>query len=382
MARRKKSRPAYTIRAHGRVGGEVACAFDGRLSLEDMDRVLADLRGLRNQWRPASMVLNLEGLSYLDSGGALALRQFEAESRAGSVSVRFAAVRDAFRGVMNLLDMEALSLASIVEEKQGAPFFAWLTNASMRAGRDFVAVMTFVGELLTALVQALVRPQTLRWGAVAAYMKRVGVDGFPIVTLISALLGMIIAFMSSLQLRQFGADTYVASLVGFAMVRELGPIMTAILVAGRTGSAFSAEIGSMRINEEVDALMTMGFDPIRFLVVPKVVAAVVMVPLLTLYADLFGILGGLFVGLAGMDLTVTSYLQQTLRSFGVFDLVSSYLKSMVFAACIAGISCQRGFEVRGGAEAVGAAATSAVVSSIFLVILVDSVFAILLYYIR
>jgi phospholipid/cholesterol/gamma-HCH transport system permease protein len=159
-------------------------------------------------------------------------------------------------------------------------------------------------------------------------------------------------------------------------------MMTAILVAGRSGSAFSAEIGSMMINEEVDALATMGFDPVRFLVIPKVLASVLVVPLLTVYAAFFGIVGGLAVGVLGLDLTAFSYIQQSINSIGLFDVVSSLVKSMVFAVLISAIACQRGFQVRGGADAVGAATTSAVVSAIFLIILANSAFAIVLYYIR
>ena len=206
--------------------------------------------------------------------------------------------------------------------------------------------------------------------------------GFPLLRLISILIGLIMAFMSSLQLKQFGANIYVASLVAVALVKELGPIMTAILIAGRSGSAFAAEIGTMMVNEEVDALTTMGFDPNRFLVIPKVLASVVIVPILTVYADLLGILGGLIVGVTGLDLTFYSYVKQTMDSIKVFDIGSSLIKSLCFALLISGVVCHRGFQVRGGAEAVGEAATSAVVSAIFLIILCDSAFAIMLHYIR
>jgi phospholipid/cholesterol/gamma-HCH transport system permease protein len=201
------------------------------------------------------------------------------------------------------------------------------------------------------------------------------------VGLISFLLGLIIAFMSSLQLKQFGASIYVASLVGVAMVSELGPIMTAIIVAGRSGSAFAAEIGTMKVNEEVDALTVMGFDPTRFLAVPKVLAAMVAVPILTLYSDLFGIGGGLAVGVLGLDLTVYTYIQETMKVITVMSIFKSLFKSVVFAVLIAGIGCQRGFQVRGGAQAVGSATTSTVVAAIFLIIVTDSAFAVLFTYI-
>jgi phospholipid/cholesterol/gamma-HCH transport system permease protein len=211
-------------------------------------------------------------------------------------------------------------------------------------------------------------------------MKKVGVDALPIVGLISFLLGLIMAFMSSVQLQQFGANIYVASLVSLAMVRELGPIMTAIIVAGRSGSAFAAEIGTMKISDEVDALFTMGFDPTRFLIVPKILASVITVPILTLFSDLFAIMGGLVVGVFMLDLTVNAYMTQTLKTLTLFDVFWGFLKAAVFALLIAGIGCLRGFQVRGGAAEVGQATTSAVVSSIFLIILADSVFAVILRY--
>jgi phospholipid/cholesterol/gamma-HCH transport system permease protein len=196
------------------------------------------------------------------------------------------------------------------------------------------------------------------------------------------LVGVVMAFMSALQLKQFGADIYVASLVGIAIVKELGPMMTAIIVAGRSGSAFAAEIGTMMVNLEVDALVTMGFNPVRVLAFPKALAAMLVVPLLTMYSFIFGIGGGMLVGVLGLDLTVYTYMQQTLKAITMFDVVSSLVKSAVFAILIAGIGCQRGFQARGGAEAVGSMATSAVVSAIFLVIVADSAFAVVLHYIR
>jgi phospholipid/cholesterol/gamma-HCH transport system permease protein len=213
-------------------------------------------------------------------------------------------------------------------------------------------------------------------------MKKTGVDGVPILCLISFLMGLIMAFMSSLQLQQFGANMYVASLVAIAMVREMGPIITAVLVAGRSGSAFAAEIGTMRVNEEVDALITMGFDPVRFLAIPKVFAAVLVVPLLTFFADFSAILGGMVVGVFGLDLTFHTYAKQTSWALTVFDIWSGIVKSIVFAVLIAGIGCHRGFQAKGGAESVGNAATSAVVSGLFLIIVADSLFAIILNYVR
>jgi phospholipid/cholesterol/gamma-HCH transport system permease protein len=247
---------------------------------------------------------------------------------------------------------------------------------------DFVNFVTFIGELLVALLYTIRHPKTLRGKDVLFYIQRAGVEGLPIVALIGALIGLIIAFMSFLQLKQVGANIYVPSLVSFAMVRELGPIMTAILVAGRSGSAFAAEIGTMVVNEEVDALRTMGFDPIRFLAIPKVLATVIVVPILTIYADFFGVLGGMVIGVTSLDLTIRTYITQSIKTIQVFDIVTSLIKAAVFAALISSIGCQRGFQVRSGAQDVGKFTTSAVVAAIFMIVVADSIFAIMFYYIK
>jgi phospholipid/cholesterol/gamma-HCH transport system permease protein len=186
--------------------------------------------------------------------------------------------------------------------------------------------------------------------------------------------------MSSVQLKQFGANIYVASLVSLAMARELGPIMTAIIVAGRSGSAFAAEIGTMKISEEVDALFTMGFETTRFLVIPRIIATVLVVPVLTLFSDLFAIGGGLVVGVYMLDLTASAYIAQTVKTLTLFDVFLGFLKSGVFGLLIAWIGCLRGFQVSGGPASVGKAATSAVVSSILLIIVSDSIFSVILRY--
>jgi len=224
------------------------------------------------------------------------------------------------------------------------------------------------------------KPRTLRVGDTIVNMRLVGVQALPIVGLISFLLGLIMAFMSSVQLKQFGANIYVASLVSLSMTRELGPIMTAIIVAGRSSSAFAAEIGSMKISEEIDALFTMGINPHQYLVLPRVIAAFLMVPLLTLFSDVFAIAGGLVVGTSMLGLTVDGYLNQTLKTLSLFDVFWGLFKSGIFALFLAWIGCLRGFQVREGADDVGRATTSAVVTSIFMIIFLDSIMVVILRY--
>ena len=382
MKKATKAQSHHAIQVAGEPGREITLALSGRLALDSLSLLAAEIQAQMRQLSPAGLTVDLAGVEYLDSAGALALVQLESESRARSIPCRFINMTEEARRIMDLIDPEALAQPALIPAVRSSGLLEQVGEASQRIFNDFIQVLTFLGELLTALGSALLNPRSVRWDDVLFYMKRAGVDGLPIVGLIGLLLGLIIAFMTSLQLKQFGANIYVASLLAVAMVQELGPIMTAILVAGRSGSAFAAEIGTMKVNEEVDALVTMGFDPVRFLAVPKVLAAMIVVPLLTIYAILFGLLGGLVIGVLGLDLTVYSYITETQRCLELFDIISTLVKSMVFAMLIAGIGCQRGFQVRGGAEAVGSATTAAVVAGIFLIIVTDSAFALALHYVR
>ena len=372
----------YRLSVEGKTGEEATIRLAGRLSLDELEPLMADLQAIPGRLKPRRLSVDLAGVDYLDSAGALVLIELQNRARALSIPVDLLNVSEKDHGLLSLIDPELLQRPPLRPEIVQSPILETMGELARRQFRDFQEIMSFVGDIITALVYCLAHPRVVRWADVMFYMKRAGADGLPIVALISLLLGLIMAFMSSLQLKQFGANIYVANLVTIAMVRELGPIMTAIIVAGRSGSAFAAEIGTMLVNDEVNALLTMGFDPTRFLAVPKVLATMVVVPILTVYADLFAILGGLIVGVTGLDLTAFTYIQQTKSSISIFDFVTSLIKAIVFAVLISGIGCQRGFQVRGGAEGVGMSTTSAVVSAIFLIVVFDSAFAIMLYYVR
>lgn len=375
------SQKTYTINSQGEKGGEVSLSLSGRIETENLNDFLIETEVLLMEKAPKKLMVNLSKIEYLDSAGALGLLQLEDKAKTKSISFQFVNVTDEAKRVMGLINLKDLTTKPLLSDKRSSNVIEQAGESGLKIFNDFVSIVTFLGDLITALIYSLIHPRSIRWEDLLFYMKRAGVEGLPIVGLINFLLGLIIAFMSSLQLKQFGANIYVAQLVGVAMVTELGPIMTAIIVAGRSGSAFAAEIGTMKVNEEVDALVSMGFDPTRFLAIPKVLAAMLVVPVLTLYADFFGVAGGLVVGVLGLDLTVYTYVQETMKVISITDIVKSLIKSVVFAVLIAGIGCQRGFQVRGGAEAVGASTTSAVVAAIFLIIVMDSAFAILFTYI-
>ena len=206
--------------------------------------------------------------------------------------------------------------------------------------------------------------------------ERVGADGLPIVALIAFLLGVILAFQSAVPMKRYGAEVFVADLIGLGMVRELGTLITAILLAGRTGAAFAAEIGTMRVNQEIDALTTMGLDPVRFLVTTRVIAAVLMTPLLSLFAMLVGMLGGAFTMLS-YGVPFVTFVKEVDGIVNVQDFMAGWIKSFVFALAIAGIGCLRGLQTGAGASAVGDAATRAVVSGLVLIVIIDGVFAVI-----
>ncbi len=207
----------------------------------------------------------------------------------------------------------------------------------------------------------------------------IGVRAIPIVSLISFFVGLIMALQSAYELRRLGAVQFVADAVAISIVRELGPLITAIIVIGRSGSAFAAEIGTMKVTEEVDALETMALRPVAFLVAPKFLAMLVMVPCLTIWADCMGVMGGCLFGVVGADFTFLSYLQATRDALVLHDVFTGIVKSALFALVITAVGCQEGFSTGAGAEEVGRSTTEAVVKSIFLVILVDLVFTAVFY---
>jgi len=211
-------------------------------------------------------------------------------------------------------------------------------------------------------------------------MVKAGCNSIPIVSVISLFVGIILALQSAYQLKRVGALIYVANLVGVSITRELGPILTAIIVAGRSGSAFAAEIGSMKAADEIDALVSMGINPVRFLVSPKLIALMVMMPCLTIFSDCIGLFGGFILSVHVLEIHPLSYFQQTVQALHVKDIVTGLVKAWAFGVIITLVGAYQGFKVSGGAEDVGRRTTAAVVASIFLVIVFDLFFTVLFYY--
>jgi len=360
---------------------EQVIALYGPLNAETASQAYGSINQEIKDQSEKTIRLDLSGLSVLDDFGIAILAGLNRKLKSQNRALRLENIPQAVRASLDYYRFDKLGQQQPQKQRRQLPnIFVAIGEACFKHGRDFVYMHSFLGSSILCLLRVVKSPRSLRWDDMFSYMQRTGVDALPIVGLISFLLGLIMAFMSSIQLQQFGANIYVASLVSLAMTRELGPIMTCIIIAGRSGSAYAAEIGSMKISEEVDALFTMGFDPHLFLVTPKLVATFLVVPMLTLFSDLFAILGGMLIGITMLDLTINSYINQTIATLDLFDVFWGVGKSAVFALLISWIGCFRGFQVRGGATAVGRATTSAVVSAIFHIILADSIFAIILRY--
>jgi phospholipid/cholesterol/gamma-HCH transport system permease protein len=242
---------------------------------------------------------------------------------------------------------------------------------------DVMAMIAFLGECTAAIWYALRRPGTIRWGEVVAVATEAGANAVPIVMLIGFLMGVIIAFQTALVAQEFGAVIFVVNGVGIAMLRELGPLMTAIVFAGRTGAAFAAQIGTQKVNEEVNAIVTFGLDPVHFLVLPRLLAAALVMPLLSVLADVIGLFGGALV-LLSFDIGFVQYYNQLLGAVHTSDFVIGIFKAIVFGLVIAAIGCQRGLSTGAGAASVGLSATSTVVSSIVWIVVLDGLFAVLI----
>ena len=279
-----------------------------------------------------------------------------------------------------------LELAEAVPEKKGArkeevesPFFERVGTSAIGAGESLGEMLKFLGEMSVTFVRLFRMNVRFRAVDLILLIQQCGAQALPIVTLISFLVGVILAFVGAVQLRQFGAQIYVADLVGIAMVREMGAMMTGIIMAGRTGAAFAAQLGTMKVTQELDAFTTMGFSPLEFLVLPRVIALVLMMPLLCLYSDFVGILGGAAIGVGMLDLSWTTYFRETTNAINLTGLFGGVFKSSVYGVLIALSGCLRGIQCGNSSSAVGDAATSAVVTGIVAIVTACGVFAVVFY---
>jgi len=326
----------------------------------------------------AEVILDGARIEALDSAGAWVLRNLLFRLRdAGSV-VHLQDLRPDFAKLLNVAERHA-------DDRPGHPPGVSPPPPSMLAGlgrkaasgvEQAVALLSFVGEISVALAGCIAHPRRFRWRPLLYNIRSAGFDALPIVGVLSFLLGIVVAYQGASQLRQYGANIFVVDLVGLSMLREFAPLITAIIVAGRSGSAYAAQIGTMAVTEEIDAMRTIGIAPLDLLVVPKLIALAIALPLLTLFADVLGVFGGMIMARAQLGVGFEEFLDRFVKAVSVTTFLIGIGKAPVFATIVAVVGCFQGFRTHGGAESVGRQTTRSVVLSIFLVIVADAMFSV------
>ncbi|HEY0792790.1 MAG TPA: ABC transporter permease [Chthoniobacterales bacterium] len=361
-----------------RDGSRIVVTVEGDWSIRQAPSRQVDdaLKGLEQQQGAGTLEFEAGRLGSWDTSFLVFVSKVDAWCRKNGVRLAHDSLPS---GIASLL-----SLATEVAEKKTGrggetrtPLLARLGHWVLDTGEGVHSSLRFIGEILLSLIRILRGRASFNWRLFWLTMQECSAQALPIVSLISFLTGLILAFVGAIQLRQFGAGIYVANLVAVAMAQEMGAIMTGIIMAGRTGAAFAAQIGSMKVSEEIDALTTLAISPIDFLVNPRVLALCLMMPLLTLYSDVVGMLGGALVGVGFLSLSVSQYWNQTLGAMGLTDIAIGVVKSAIFGVLVAMAGCQRGIQCGNDAAAVGNAATSAVVLSITWIVASDAVLDVL-----
>jgi phospholipid/cholesterol/gamma-HCH transport system permease protein len=356
----------------------VQIRLQGRLDADLVPGMWRQVSSELTRIAPKRIEIDATDVDYCDGSGISLLtyiQQHQAD-QGGQLEIR--GLKPKFQQLLTLFDPGQVE----APVKEG-PALVRMTEEVGRTGvdlwRDLHAQVSFVGEIAVKLLAILVRPMGLRWGDTLSLIEKSGANALGITAMLGFLIGLILAFQSAVAMKQFGAEIFVADLVVISLFRELGPLITAFVLASRSGSAFAAELGTMKVNEEIDALSTMGLDPVGFLVLPRMITGIVVLPLLTLFNCLFGLLGCAVVMLS-LGYPMVTFIERIQTASGMGDLLGGLAKTVVFGFLIAGIGCLRGLQTRTGASAVGDSATRAVVSGIVAIVLADGVFAVLYYF--
>ena len=340
----------------------------------DIERQIAGLQG-------ALATVDGSRIEALDTAGAWMLRRLLAQAQVEGAGQKDLAVRGLSPAFDRLLDLVAKRMVAqaalpAVATPRPPSAIARLGHSSAAVVSEAQALLAFIGEVSLAAVGCIAHPSRIRWRPILYNIRSAGVDALPIVGLLSFLLGVVVAYQGGDQLKPYGANIYIADLLGLSMLREFAPLITAIIIAGRSGSAYAAQIGTMSVTEEIDAMRTLGVPPLEMLVLPKLVALLIALPLLTVFADALGVLGGMCMASVQLGVTFVEFADRFGKAVSATTLLVGIGKAPVFAAVIAVVGCFQGFRTHGGADSVGRQTTRSVVQAIFLVIVADALFSI------
>ncbi len=367
-----RPRFSWDASAHG---DELQITLGGSITIDEAAALWKLVAGVLDQSRRfARVTIGLSQIDVMDGSCMALLTHLQTELQQRRVACQLVGGTPEIRGLLKLYGRRRIRRRP---RRRPRSSIEHIGHATANSFASAVQMLDFFGELLRSGFSALRWPRSLNLRDVALTMERAGADAVPIVLLINFLVGLVMAYQSALQLEQFGANIFVADLVGLAMTRELAPLMTAIIVCGRSGAAFAAELGTMKVSEEVDALRTLGLVPLRYLVLPRVLGLMLVGPVLTLLGDVMGVTGGIVVAAFQLDVTPAAFLAELRQVMEPWDVLSGLLKGLVFSATIGVIACQQGLATSGGAEGVGRRTTGAVVAILFALILLDAIFTVL-----
>jgi phospholipid/cholesterol/gamma-HCH transport system permease protein len=352
----------------------------GRLNAETTGFLWRKILRTITEKKPRELLVDASQIEYCDSMGIGLLLELTQTQKRNNHRIQITGLSPDFQSLVTLFDPGQV-VDSSPKHASLTQQFENIGETTVRLLQEAKAQISFTGEAFIKLLSTLIHPSTLRWRDTFLIAEKAGANAVGITAMLGFLIGLILAFQSAVSMQKFGAQIFVTDLVCIALFRELGPLITAFVVASRSGSAFAAEIGTMKINEEIDALTTMGLDPMRFLVVPRLIAAICVIPLLTMFNNLFGLIGCGFV-MSFFGSPPVTYLQRIQQAATMTDLTGGLAKTFVFGALIAGIGCFKGIRTDTGPSAVGDSATSAVVSGIVAIVVADGVFAVLYYFLN
>jgi len=356
-------------------GDAFVLALGGAWGVDGLAAIDADLRRLHPGRRACR--IDLSAIDRLDTAGAWAIWRTQQDWQSGGATVALAGVTADQRVLLDAVDRQHMQAQPLPRPPNAfREMVIHVGEVTVDIAKETADLVAFLGQIVVVLGRQLVHPGRLRGKSLVFHMQEAGLNAIPIVGLMSFLIGIVLAFQGASQLQRFGAEVFVVNLVAISVLREIGVLMTAIIVAGRSGSAFTAQIGSMKVNEEIDAMRALGLDPVEVLVVPRLLALVLTLPLLAFLADLLGLLGGGLMAWIVLGISPGTFIERLNEAIGLWTFFVGLIKAPVFAFTIAMIGCYEGLQVGGSAESVGQRTTRAVVEAIFLVIVIDAAFSI------
>lgn len=361
-------------------GDRASITVRGRLDVDTAGQLWPGVMGAVDKLEADKLVVQAGEVEYCDTAGAALLLEVEKRAKEQDADFEIEGLKSEFGELLEIVrpNFEAKPF----EEEKSRPCYSFtceVGHATVSILKGFYSNISFLGEIFASLVYGLLHPRKIRWKDVFVVVESTGVNAVPIISLIGFLMGLILGFQGAIMLSRWGTEVFVADFVAMSIVRVLGPFMTAIVLAGRSGSAFAAELGTMKVNEEIDALTTLGLEPVRFLGITRVLAAVIVTPLLTIFAHFASLISTALV-MRSIGYTFVTTVNRIQEAVPVDDYLAGLFKAAVFGFIIATVGCLRGFQTKAGARSVGQSATQAVVSCIVWIVVAEGMFAVLFYY--